>query len=59
MVVVVDETTNLVYLFGEPYAEEHVDLWARTDGEAVSPAEEKQDFMLDFSFLDLEAFVTA
>lgn len=61
MVAVVDETTNLVYLFGEPGAEQKIDEWTSTGAETFDAVDDpaSSGFVADFSFFDLEAFVAA
>lgn len=59
MVAVVDETTNLVYLFGDPHAEDKIDEWTRTGAETFDAVEEDEGYVVDFSFLDIEAFIAA
>ena len=61
MVAVVDESTNMVYLFGDPQAEEKIDVWSRTGRETFDTAEsaDESDFMVDFSFMDLDMLVAA
>lgn len=61
MVAVVDETTNLVYLFGDPDAEQKVDEWAQTGAETFDHVEgsNDDDYIVDFSFLDVDSLIAA
>lgn len=61
MVAVVDETTNLVYLFGEPDAEDKIDQWNQTGAETFASIEtaDESEFVADFSFLDLDMLAAA
>ena len=61
MVAVVDETTSMVYLFGEPDAENKIDEWNQTGAETFASVEpvDESNFIADFSFLDLVMLVAA
>lgn len=61
MVAVVDETTGMIYLFGEPNAAQKMDDWSRDGSYTYDAHVLASDVggVVDFSFLDLEALVAA